>query len=100
MSIAFAAMLLLQSPMVNSMAADEGFRSCVKMATDDALLRDVKPDAFRSHLERICGPARNQWMKARDEADGEDADPEGTFYAAKSRFDAAIADYAKRYAGK
>ena len=97
MFIPLVAALLVQGSLVDIMAADASLTECIKLATDDALLKDIKPTAFPSHLTKICGPTRDKWMKARDAADGENADPEDTFYKAKARFESAAAAYSKRY---
>jgi hypothetical protein len=100
MFAAFATMFVLQPALVDTMAANQALSSCIKLTLDDALLRDIEAAAFPAHLERVCGPARDAWMKARNAADGEDADEEGTFYEAKARFDAAASEYQKRRAGR
>lgn len=99
MLIAVAATLMAQSAFEESLHADQALETCIRLATDDALLKSMAPEAFPSHLQRICGAQRDKWMKAKDAADGDDADPEGTYYSAKARFERAAADYSKRSAG-
>lgn len=99
MIIAVAALLMAPSAFEESMHANNAMESCIKLVSDDALLRPIKPEEFPSYLEKLCGKERDKWMKAKDASDGDDADPEGTFYSARARFERAAADYAKRVSG-
>lgn len=98
MLIAAAALLLAQDANLKSVFASRKLDDCIKFIVDDAVMKGSTPESFPSWLEKLCGAERDEWMKAKNAADGEDADPEDSFYAAKARFARALADFTRRRA--
>ena len=102
------ALLVACSPAPDPVAAGAQTAQATPLPTGtlDELLAPIAlyPDSLLAQMLMSATDAAkitelDKWMKAKDAADGEDADPEDTFYDAKKIFETAIAEYAKRHGG-